>query len=94
MAGDQEKCIAAGCDGFLAKPVDIDKLMPTLEYMLEADPTPEDDNETRQVLDANLGDLRPQQWTSVEPKGLDVPMTTGVIFPAASDPIPNAWELG
>jgi PAS domain S-box-containing protein len=37
MAGDQEKCSAAGCDGFIAKPVDIDKLLATIgEYLSDA----------------------------------------------------------
>jgi len=30
MTGDKEKCDSAGCDGFLAKPVDIDELLETI----------------------------------------------------------------
>ncbi len=30
MTGDQEKCMAVGCDGFIAKPVDIDQLLDTV----------------------------------------------------------------
>ena len=36
MTGDQEKCTAAGCDGFVAKPVDIDKLLATIgDYLAD-----------------------------------------------------------
>lgn len=42
MSGDQEKCYDAGCRGFLAKPVDIDQLIATLEQYVgkaTAEPT-------------------------------------------------------
>ncbi|MEL7499694.1 MAG: ATP-binding protein [Planctomycetota bacterium] len=35
MTGDQEKCFAAGCDDFVAKPVDIDKLISTISSHLQ-----------------------------------------------------------
>ncbi len=40
MTGDQEKCAAAGCDGFIAKPVDIDKLLATIGEYLSDQLTP------------------------------------------------------
>lgn len=40
MTGDQEKCAKAGCDGFLAKPVDIDQLLATLNGYLAHIPMP------------------------------------------------------
>lgn len=36
MKGDEEKCIAAGCSGFLSKPIQIEKLLETLAETLVA----------------------------------------------------------
>jgi CheY-like chemotaxis protein len=33
MVGDREKCLAAGADGYVSKPVNIDELVPLLEQM-------------------------------------------------------------
>ncbi len=35
MSGDSEKCIEAGCNDYIAKPVDIDKLRPVLDKYFE-----------------------------------------------------------
>ena len=49
MTGDQEKCAKAGCDGFLAKPVDIDKLLATLSGYLEHIPMPAEEEQATEV---------------------------------------------
>jgi CheY-like chemotaxis protein len=34
MQGDEEKARAAGCDAYLTKPIDEDRLLDTLEQLL------------------------------------------------------------
>ncbi len=34
MSGDREKCLAAGTDGYIAKPIDVDKLVTVIEKWL------------------------------------------------------------
>ncbi len=40
MQSDRERCEAAGCTGFLTKPIDIDKLLATLAEILPVDDSP------------------------------------------------------
>jgi len=56
MTGDQEKCAKAGCDGFLAKPVDIDQLLQTLSGYLEHIPMPVEEEKPEPEEVANESD--------------------------------------
>ena len=38
MAGDEEKCIKAGCNGYISKPVDIKKLCHIMKKHLKPQP--------------------------------------------------------
>ncbi len=38
MQGDEQKCVEAGCSGFLTKPVDMDKLVETVAQALSFEP--------------------------------------------------------
>ena len=40
MQSDRERCEAAGCTGFLTKPIDIDKLLAMLAEILPLDDSP------------------------------------------------------
>jgi two-component system, cell cycle response regulator DivK len=35
MTGDREKCIEAGADGYISKPIDIDQLMDVLKNLIK-----------------------------------------------------------
>jgi CheY-like chemotaxis protein len=35
MVGDREKCLAAGADGYISKPVNIDELVPLLQAYIQ-----------------------------------------------------------
>ncbi|MEQ9411472.1 MAG: ATP-binding protein [Fuerstiella sp.] len=49
MQSDRERCEAAGCSGFLSKPIDIDRLLATLAEFL-----PVDDSEPAPASETNL----------------------------------------
>jgi Amt family ammonium transporter len=49
MAGDQEKCRAAGCDGHLTKPIDHATFLPTIARCISASPSGEEASTTARI---------------------------------------------
>ena len=80
MTGDQEKCADAGCDGFLAKPVEIDKLLFTIASFL-----PHSDAAPERAANASAAD-------SLTASG-SAPVFR-VIFQQRLLQFQTAWELG
>ena len=80
MTGDQEKCANAGCDGFLAKPVEIDKLLLTIAAFLPNCESP---------LDPQLTVEPTPHSRSTAPAPI-----FRLIFQQRLLQFQNAWELG
>ena len=92
MTGDQEKCQKAGCDGFLAKPVDIAKLLQTLGNLVgfaggEA-AAQEETPETTQPVDSTSTDSVDKSTAKMQNPEYRA------IFQQRLIEFQNAWEIG
>ncbi|WP_442506695.1 ATP-binding protein [Novipirellula sp. SH528] len=68
MKGDREKCIEAGCDDFLTKPVNIDELLSRAQHYLGTAETELDDSaENSMTADPSTAE---ESTTSISPLGL------------------------
>jgi len=101
MTGDQEKCFEAGCDGFLAKPVDIDMLISTLAEYLDQQETRQEVTTAEKVTPTKLADelstqaetdsdSLPIEYTSTN--ALDQEMEYRITFQHLLIDIQNAWD--
>jgi signal transduction histidine kinase/CheY-like chemotaxis protein/HPt (histidine-containing phosphotransfer) domain-containing protein len=79
MTGDQEKCDQAGCTDFLAKPVDIDQLLSTLDGYLSHLPPP---TEVDVVAEPNR-----------QSSNLNQRLDFRMIFQQRLIQLQNAWEI-
>jgi signal transduction histidine kinase/DNA-binding response OmpR family regulator/HPt (histidine-containing phosphotransfer) domain-containing protein len=61
MTGDQEKCFAAGCSHFLAKPINIDKLLEVVAEALGVEVKPEQDEQN--PVNATTLEKKPKHQT-------------------------------
>lgn len=69
MQSDRERCEAAGCTGFLTKPIDIDKLLATLAEILPLDDNPilEADEES-----SSIAKIAPEPVTRANPMSAEI----------------------
>ncbi len=63
FADDKEKCLAAGCDGFISKPVQAEKLLEQLRLHLELEWVYEHKDEVGKLKDEHKNSLHPSDLT-------------------------------
>ncbi len=80
MKGDEEKCRAAGCSGFLTKPINIDKLIATLASDLAEHPPKPKDRPKRESAIASVS----ESTSEIDPE-LDAIVDTLESMPQVAD---------
>ncbi len=109
MQGDEEKCLAAGCSGFMTKPINIDRLLGTMSELLAdvndagnaaplgADQQVDDIESAVDELTTLAGELAQSEESAIESAVLDEPAAekpeTSSDAAAALSPIVSSLPL-
>jgi len=67
--GDRERCLEAGMNGYIAKPVRLEELATALQPVAETDPDPEGQSAIPPIDDASLAQLRSLEEGDGEEEG-------------------------
>jgi CheY-like chemotaxis protein/signal transduction histidine kinase len=94
MRGDREKALAAGCSGYISKPIDINHFAETVEgYLLQFGAPPAHDGPRSTPPSPGAGSAPPEQRPALPPAFSPVPMSASVTGGAGTPPVFEAQSV-